>query len=293
VNRAALPYLAFAGCAAIWGSTFLAIRIGNDALPALWACTLRLVAAATALNLILIVTRQPWPKGDALKAAFWYGFLEFGVGLPLLYWGEKAVNSGLAAVVYAISPIVTMIGAKAFGMENWSLPRLGAGSFALMGVGMIFWQQIVGGGSPAGLLAITIAVVAAAVGAVLLKRGPRQSSIGANAVGTLVAVPPSLLATVVFERQHPVPVTTGQIFPIFYLAIASSVLAFGLFAWLFNHWRVTTVAFLGVIVPVIAVTLGALVRQESFARWELLGAVIVIVSVAIAIRLEASASEVK
>jgi len=41
-----LPYLVFIGCCLIWGSTFLAIRIGNEAVAPVWAATIRLALAA-------------------------------------------------------------------------------------------------------------------------------------------------------------------------------------------------------------------------------------------------------
>ena len=118
MKKPGLPYFAFAGCGAIWGSTFLMIRVGNDSLPPLWACSLRLALACLILNSILFATRQKWPTGPALKAAVWYGFWEFGISLALLYWGEKTVQSGIAAVVYAVCPIVAMFEARVLGMES-------------------------------------------------------------------------------------------------------------------------------------------------------------------------------
>src|SRR5665213_746346 len=108
MNRSMLPPAAFIACGVIWSSTFLAIRVGDEALPAFWGCFLRLVVASVVLILLLVITKQPCPKGDGLVAAFWFGFFEFGVGFPLLYWGEKVVPSGLAAVLYAICPITAM-----------------------------------------------------------------------------------------------------------------------------------------------------------------------------------------
>jgi len=288
MNRSVLPPAAFVTCGIIWGSTFLAIRVGNDNLPALWACTLRLVLAAVMLNLILLASRQSWPKGAALTAACWYGFLEFGVGLPLLYWGEKVVPSGLAAVLYAICPITAMIGAKALGMEQWSPRKLGAGAFALLGVAVIFWREVIFGASPAGIASVVIAASVAPMAALMLQRGPRQSGIGANAVGALVALPPSIAGSFILGESHRLPTTSNQIFPIVYLALMSSVVAFGLFAWLINHWKATTVSFLGVIVPVIAVMFGAIFRNETFAPGALLGALIVIVGVIVALRSDAA-----
>ena len=137
-----LPLLAFISCGLIWGSTFLAIRVGNDSLPALWACTLRFTLAAIILNLILLATGQRWPKGEALKAALLYGFFEFGVSMTLLYWGETVVPSGLAAVLYAECPIVAMFAARAMKMESLNLRRVGAAVLAFAGVAVIFWREL-------------------------------------------------------------------------------------------------------------------------------------------------------
>src|SRR5438132_14329678 len=89
------PWIAFAACGAIWGSTFLVISLGNDTLPPVWAATVRLVLAALLLGGFVIARRQPWPRGDALRAAIGYGACQFGINFPLLYWGEKRVPSGL------------------------------------------------------------------------------------------------------------------------------------------------------------------------------------------------------
>ena len=291
MKKSALPYAAFAGCALIWSSTFLVIRVGNDSLAPIWACGLRLALAAVILTLILLGTGQKWPKGPALKAAAWYGFWEFGVSLSLLYWGERVVPSGLAAVLYAICPVTAMIEAKALGMEDLSFKRLGAALIAFGGVVVIFWGELLHGGSPLGLLAIFVAACAAPIAGLMLQRGPRQGAVGANAVGALVGFGICMVVSFSLGEPHPVPRAAGQFLPIAYLAVASSTVAFVLFAWLVHRWGTTTVAFLGVIVPVIAVVLGAVFRNESFAPGSLVGAVVVVVGVTIALRTPSSASD--
>jgi drug/metabolite transporter (DMT)-like permease len=285
VKKPSLPLLAFLGCGLIWGSTFLVIRVGNESMPALWACTLRFALAALLLNAILLITKQPWPKGDALKAAVWYGFLEFGVSMPLLYWGEKVVPSGLAAVLYAICPVVAMFIARLLGMEKLNLRRLAAAILAFLGVGVIFWRELLYGGSPIALLSILLAACAAPTAGLMLERHP-QNAIGANAVAVLVGLPICLIASLALGETPRIPTTFQEIFPIVYLTLAGSLGAFVLFAWLIQHWRATTVAFLGVLVPVIAVVLGSIVRKESLAPGSLVGAVVVIVGVIIALRAE-------
>ena len=61
------PWLAFSACSAIWGSTFLVISIGNDALAPVWAATLRLVLATVLLGLLTGTwecTSHGGPHGD-------------------------------------------------------------------------------------------------------------------------------------------------------------------------------------------------------------------------------------
>ena len=84
----ARAWLAFAACGAIWGSTFLAISFGNDALAPVWAATLRLALATVLLTAWTRARGRALPRGPALRAALGYGVTQFGVNLPLLYWGE-------------------------------------------------------------------------------------------------------------------------------------------------------------------------------------------------------------
>lgn len=279
MKRPALPFLAFGVCGLIWGSTFLAIRIGNESLPPLWALTWRLVVAAIVLNTILFATGQRWPSGKALRAAGLYGLWEFGLCMAPLYWGEKAVPSGLAAALYAVCPLAASFEAKALGMEELSVRKVAAGALAVIGVGTIFWSDVRSGGSPAGLVAVLFAACAAPYAALMLQRGPKQSAIGANAVGALAALPVPLIGSFLIGEKHPIPAAMHEIEPILYLAIMSSVVAFGLFAWLTNHWKTTSISFLGVIVPVIALVLGALVRHEPISIGSLGGAALVLAAV--------------
>ena len=261
----------------------MAIRVGNESLPALWACALRLGFASILFAVILLVAKQPLPKGEALKAALWYGMLEFGISLPLLYWGEKAVSSGLAAVLYAICPVATMIGARLMGFEKLDPRRLGAAVFAFLGVAVIFWRQVLAGGSAVGLLCVFLAALCGSAAALMYQRGPKQSALAANAVGTFVGFVPALLVSFLAGEPHPLPTTFGSLFPIAYLAVASSIVAFGLFAWLIGHWNASTVSFLGVIVPVIAVFVGYLALHEALAPGSIVGAGVVLASVSVAL----------
>src|SRR5439155_3061609 len=130
----ARAWAAFAACSAIWGSTFLVISIGNDALAPVWAATLRVALAALLLGAWTLLRGGAFPRGPALRAALGYGVAQFGVNLPLLYWGEKVVPSGLSAVLFATIPFSSALTARAFGLERLTASKMLGALVAFGGV---------------------------------------------------------------------------------------------------------------------------------------------------------------
>jgi drug/metabolite transporter (DMT)-like permease len=181
-----------------------------------------------------------------------------------------------------------MFTARLLGMEKLNPKRLAAAILAFGGVAVIFWRELVFGGSFLPLVAVFLAACAAPLAGLMLQRGPKQNAVATNAVGTLVGIPFAFAGSLILGEKLVLPSTTAQIFPVVYLAVVGSVGAFVIFAWLVNHWRATTISFLGVIVPVIAVVVGAVARQEKLAPGSLIGAAIVIVGVVFALRSESA-----
>lgn len=270
------PWLAFSLCSLIWSSTFLFIRLGHDSLPALWASGLRLSLAALLLTTIALLTRQPWPRGASLRAAAWFGFVDFGVSLPLLYWGETAVPSGIAGVLFATIPLSTALFARLFGLEPLQPRTLAAASLGVVGVGVLVSSQLAGSISPWALAAVFGAALTASLAGVLLKRAPEGSPVTVNAVahgiGAAVVIPVSRLLG---EPQH-LPRTTSGWVSVLYLTVVGSIVAFVTFAWLLQRWPTTRISFVSVIVPVLALALGVLVRGEPVTPASAIGSAIVL-----------------
>ncbi|HLF69883.1 MAG TPA: EamA family transporter, partial [Actinomycetota bacterium] len=249
-------YGAFFLSSAIWGSTFLVIRLGNNAaVPPVWAATLRLGLATALLIGLTYLMRQRMPRGAALRAAAWYGFFEFGVNFPLLYWAETTVPSGLTSVFYATIPITTPLLAWMIGQETLSLRKILGALAALVGVVIIFGGEIGTGTNIWPLLALVVSSTTAGFAGVMLRRAPPQAAIPANAVGAAVGFVICLLASFAMGERHAIPTRLPQWGPIVYLAIMGSMGAFLLWSWLLKHWSATAANFVSVIVPVIAVLL--------------------------------------
>jgi drug/metabolite transporter (DMT)-like permease len=286
--RPARAWGAFAGCSLIWGSTFLFISIGNDALAPLWAATLRLTLASLLLGLLARILRHPFPRGRALRAALGYGFLQFGVNFALLYWGQTSFPSGLSAVFYATVPLTTALMTSAWGMERLTRAKLAGTSLALAGVALIFSDRLMGRLEIVPALAVFVAATCAAGSGVVLKRGPRQSPVWSNAVGSMTGLVVCLGVSFAAGEPHPFPSRFEAWFPVVYLTLAGSLGAFVLFAWLINHWPVTRVTFVGVVSSMVALVLGWLFRDEQLTLANLGGSALVIAGVVLGLRATAS-----
>ncbi len=276
-------WLAFIGCAAIWGSTFLVISIGNESVPPMWAASIRLALAGILLTILAFATGTGLPRGAALTAAAQFGFLNFGLSFCLLYWGETAVPSGLTAVIYGIIPLATALFARMFGLERLNALKIGAALVAFAGVVAIFSGQLQAAVPPAPMFAVVIAAISAALSGIMLKRGPRQAPFGANAIACMVGLPVCLAGSFLSGEAHVIPTTMAAWAPILYLTVAGSVVAFVLYAWLVNRWIVSRISFIAVIVPIVALALGTLVRHERFPAASLLGAGMVFAGLALGI----------
>jgi drug/metabolite transporter (DMT)-like permease len=274
---------AFFGCALIWGSTFLVIRIGNQSLPPLWAVTVRLALAAPLLVALTYASGERLPRGAAAAAAAGFGFFNMGLSMGLLYWGEQWAPSGLTAVLYATIPLSTSLFARAYGLESLSPFKLAGALVAIGGVATIFAGSFGGAVPPAALVAVTLAAVSAAFSGVLLKRGPRQHPFGANAVASLVGCAMCGTASFALGERHPLPTTADQLLPVLYLAIAGSIGAFGLYAWLVNHWPVSRISFVSVVVPLVALVLGGLFAGERLTVQDAVGSALVLAGLGLAL----------
>src|SRR5271169_5514227 len=97
--------LAFAIIYFVWGSTYLAIRVGVREIPPFLLAALRFLIAGAVLYGWMIAHGAPPPSGRQWRSAFLLGLPIFVLDYGLLFWAEQRVPSGLAAVMLATIPL--------------------------------------------------------------------------------------------------------------------------------------------------------------------------------------------
>ena len=276
-------YGAFAGASLIWGTTFLFIAISNEIVAPLWGATLRLVLASAGLLGMAVLTRATFPRGKGLRDVALYGVMGFGLNLPLLYWGQQTVPSGMTAVVFATAPLQTALYARVAGLERIDRVKLVAAVMGVVGVAIIFSGQLGVGVPLAGLIAVLLASTTAAWGSVFLRRAGKQSPWAVNAIAAPIGAVICVGISRLLGERWNMPATAGEWLPIVYLAILGSGGAFVLYAWLLGRWGPTNASFIGVVVPVIALIMGAIFRAEFPPLISYAGAAVVIAAVVLAL----------
>src|SRR5256712_7968679 len=156
-------WLAFAIIYFVWGSTFLAIRIGVREVPAFRLAAMRFFIAGLVLYIWMNVRGERSPSRREWSSAFLLAFLIFVVDYGLLFWAEQRVPSGIAAVMMATIPIFMTLSEIIFlGTQRLTIRLALALLIGLAGVAFLVSRSLNLGGPPidrAGAVALIIAAI--------------------------------------------------------------------------------------------------------------------------------------
>lgn len=175
--------LSFVGAVVLGGANFVAVRFSNRELDPLWGAGARFAIAASIFAGVLFVSHIRLPRRGQLPMLALYGFLAFGVSYGLLYVGMQEVPAGVAAVVMAAGPLLTLLLARAQRLEALQLRALVGALVALVGSGLMFLQPQEAALSWWRLGAVCLAACSVAESVVIAKRCGSQHPVVTNAVG--------------------------------------------------------------------------------------------------------------
>ncbi|MGE5653481.1 MAG: DMT family transporter, partial [Bacillota bacterium] len=118
--------LAFSSVAAIWGSTYLAIKIGLNDLPPLTFATLRFAIASLVMFGYLALKRERiWPRRDEWLPLLGMSLCMTSIPYGLVFWGQQYVSSGMASILTASMPLFVVFIAWGWIGEPLTLSKVG------------------------------------------------------------------------------------------------------------------------------------------------------------------------
>jgi len=273
----------------IWGSTWWAIRLCLLDQPPLSSAALRfLIAGATmaaAAPVLRRVDRAPPPPPLLWLAT---GTLNFAGSYGLLYVAEQTVPSGVAAVLWAIFPLLMATSGVFVLAETLRARQVAGFVVAFFGIVVVFAGDL-GGGASGGAIGAALLLLASpvvsAVGTTLVKKfGKGSSSVLLNRNGMLFGA--LLLTAAAFARESPLAIAWSWrgILATVYLAVFGTALTFGTYFWLLQRVPASRLALISYVTPVLAVSLGALVGDGTFGLPLAIGTALVVAGIALVVQ---------
>lgn len=276
-DRATLT--AFFGTVVIGGANFIAVKFSNDDLEPLFGAGLRFAIAAIVFFGIARIRRMELPRGRAAWGAVVYGLLSFGLAYGFLYFALTGLAAGTTSVLMATVPLATLVLAVLHRQERFTVRGIVGGLLAVSGIGLISLRSL-GGELPAVyLLAAFGGLLAVAESSVIVKSFPKTDPVTTNAVGMAAGTVALLLASLAFGERWALPATGQTWLVLAWLSILGSVGLFGLFLFVIKRWTASASVYALTLMPVVAVTLGALLADEAITSEILIGGALVIAAV--------------
>jgi drug/metabolite transporter (DMT)-like permease len=281
--------LAFAIIYLVWGSTFLAIRVGVREVPPFLLASLRFLVAGLVLYGWMIARGERSPSGRQWASASALAILIFVLDYGLVFWAEQRVPSGITAVMMATTPAFMALFEIIFLRTQKLTARLGSALLiGLGGVAVLVSRSLNLGGAPVdrqGAAALIVASVSWSLASALTRKLPlpasKVMSSGAQMLvgGVFLALAAAALGE--FRNFHASTVSSGAWLSLLYLIVAGSIIAFTAYVWLIHHESPTKVGTYAYVNPVVAVLLGYFLGGEAMGLRIILGSVFVLVSVVV------------
>lgn len=255
--------VAFAALCVLVGANAVGIAVSNRELAPLWGATLR-IGLGAALFWGLVALRRPRiPRGRALVGAVVYGLLGFAAFLSLVYLGLVRAPAGLASIVLALGPLLSLGLAVLHRLERLRWHGVVGGSAALAGIVIAYGGVARADVPPESVLAIFVGALCIAEVSIMLKRMPPADPVAVNAVGTTAGAVALLVVSALAGERWQVPEMSATWAALGYLASLGTVGVFLILLYLLRHWRVSAVAYHFVLAPFAAVALQVLLLGEG------------------------------
>lgn len=264
-----LAYLSLAAVCLIWGTTYLALRIGVTQFPPFLFSLLRFTCAGPILLiLVLTVGKQKWPDHKTLFNQAVSGVLMITLGISMVGWAEVYISSGMAAIICSVMPVWTIlinVIATKDEKPNW-LIILGL-TTGLSGIVLIFSEHLTEFSNKdyqAGIAITFISNLCWAIGSIFIKKKNQNTNpfMGAGlqmTFGAIALIPLSL----VFDDYSTIHWSTDVAYSLSYMIVIGSVGAYACYSYAIKKLPMTLVSMYAYINPIVAVVLGWLVLNEK------------------------------
>ncbi len=263
-----LAYLALGAVCIIWGTTYLALRVGVTQFPPFLFSGIRfLIAGPILLGLLFLFRKVAFPSRKIILQQAVSGLLLCAFGVGIVGWSEMYVSSGLAAIICSVMPIWVILINLAFTSEDQpAFPVVLGLIIGLAGIILIFGEHIGDFSEPSytlGIFMTFLGNICWAFGTVWVKKKTESTdpflAAGLQMLfGGIFLMPLSLA----FDNYSTINWSTDMVSALVYLILFGSVAAYASYSYAIKKLPMTIVSLYAYINPIVAVILGSLILGE-------------------------------
>ncbi len=241
---------------AVWGISFLMMRVAMPTFPPLWIAALRCALGAGLLATVMVVGGNRLPPRRLLPWLLLVAVLNNALPFTFFAWGERTVPSNIAAVLNATTPIWALLLSMAVDRAVAGAATIAGVLLSFTGVLMVVVSHAGSAsvqGNPAGVvfgvLIIALAAICYAVATVVAKKKLR----GLDPLGlatTQLSLAALILLPLALGSTHPGPMRAGPVAAVAVLGFAGSGIAYLLYYRLLEHVSPTQVVAVTYLLPI-------------------------------------------
>ncbi|MEK6553400.1 MAG: EamA family transporter [Bacteroidota bacterium] len=268
----------------IWGSTWLAIRLGLDSLTPLISAGLRFfLASLFVYGMMRIKNISLQTDHLSIKLYVVLSLFSFVIPFGLVYWAEQYIPSGLASIVFAVMPFfVILYSMIAFKKDSVTFNQIFGSILGFSGIVIIFSENLSLDLSQQflGIVAVLISSsMQAGIGVTIKKYGQHLNPLSMNFPPLFSAGIILITVSILFENSSGWIFDFKAIASIIFLAFFGTLIAFTTYYWLLKRMNVVILSLSAFITPIIAVILGWLIMNENFSFQTLAGSALVLIGI--------------
>lgn len=275
-------WVAFILLGLIWGSSFLWIKIGVENITPFVLVMFRVSFGLLGLLVVMYLQRQYFPRDRATIMKFVFmGVFNTVVPFLLITWGETKIDSGLASILNAATPLFVIVIAH-FWLhdEKITAPRLAGLIMGFVGVVVLVLQNLKPDGGQndiVGELAVLLATMSYAVALIFSRRYLRGTKpVVQSTMILVVATALMWVITPAVDRPLVLPSTPLTWIAVIWLGVLGLCVAYLLFFYLNNAVGPTRASLVTYVFPVVGMFLGLIFLNEPLTWNMIVGAALVV-----------------
>jgi drug/metabolite transporter (DMT)-like permease len=278
-------YFALAITSIVWGTTWVASKMGVSHMPAFELASIRQFFGGSLYVGFFLIKGEKLPTKKQFLWLLGMSILMFVSSNGIATYGIQFISSGLAALIAALYPLSVVLIERYYYKAIVITPKTLIGlSLGLLGIGFIFYKDsltVHGSHYILGVVLSFLAMITWSIGSIIISR--TKVKINAyNSIGWQMLISAFIMAFITilsgdYVALNQIPAISWAV--IFYMVIGGSIFAFISFIYSMKHLKSSIASLYAYINPIVAIWVGSLLLNEQMTWNNILGSLCTLVGV--------------